>query len=84
MGSNLRRVGGSVGFCAEARERAGEMWSGRGALGRTVRGRPDLWRPPPIFPKAKEGWAHVGGLAKTRGRLEKIVGARDFHRGLEL
>ena len=35
----------------------------------------------PDFSRCKGG---VGGLAKTRGRLEKIVGARDFHRGLEL
>ena len=35
-------------------------------------------------PDFSEGKGGLGGLAKTRGRLEKIVGARDFHRGLEL
>ena len=35
-------------------------------------------------PAFSEGKGGMGGLAKTRGRLEKIVGARDFHRGLEL
>ena len=35
-------------------------------------------------PDFSEGKGGLGGLAKTRGRLEKIVGAKDFHRGLEL
>ena len=63
-------------------ERAVETWSerkGRVTTDGTWTAR--LMEATPDFSQSKGG---LGGLAKTCGRLEKIVGARDFHRGLEL